>query len=277
MTGVSSYAPTAASSYSPAIAQGTNGRFHEEITKLALVKTPAHKSVYDSLAEVYSIVAVLEMVEKSFLKDYITDKEKYTSTTLRLINQYHMLVKGFSDLEAPKREVLDGLLPGRNTDNSNLLDLIVRNFHIDAPLAVSRLKLGIPATIEHLHTSVEGAHQATNTKTALTAQNSARLVAEATGNFITCMDAVKLNYKTKDQLHPILSELIVSVNELVTKTHEEDGEDDFKPIDFQGKSKLVNWLIRLNNLQNNEELRAEESEQFLADLDMAYKGFYMSL
>lgn len=277
MSGISSYAPTAASSYSPAAFQGGKTPFHEEITKLAVVKTATHKVVYDSLAEIYSIVTVLEMVEKSFLKDYITDKEKYTSTTLRLINQYHMLVKGFSDMEESKREVLDGLLAGRNADNSNLLDVIVKKFHIDAPLAVSRLKLGIPATIEHLHTSVEGAHHATNAKTPLSAQNSARLVAEATGNFITCIDAVKLNYKTKDQLHPLLSDLIVSLNELVTKTHEGAEEEDFKPIDFQGKSKLVNWLIKLNNLQNNDELGLAECDQFLADLDTAYKGFYMSL
>lgn len=82
------------------------------------------------------------------------------------------------------------------------------------------------------------------------------------------MDALKLNYKTKDQLHPLLSDLVVNLNDLIDANH--------KMIDFEGKSKLVNWLIRLNNLGDGR-LDEGESDKFLEDLDVAYKGFYSEL
>ena len=77
------------------------------------------------------------------------------------------------------------------------------------------------------------------------------------------MDAVKLNYKTRDQLHPLLSDLVVNLNEFN------------ETIEFNGKSKLINWLIKINNLEK--ELSQEDSDLFLNDLDTAYKGFYESL
>ena len=87
------YAPTSTSSFTVS----TSDVYNQEVTKSLLIKTPLHKSVYDSLAEIYSILPTLEMVENSYLKDYITDKERYTSTTYRLIHQYQMLIKVFTD------------------------------------------------------------------------------------------------------------------------------------------------------------------------------------
>ncbi|CAK7895140.1 vacuolar protein sorting-associated protein 28 [[Candida] anglica] len=256
------YAPTSTTSYAPA---NDNINYHQEITRSSLIKSPQHKSVYDSLAEVYSIVSVLEMVENSFLKDYITDKDKYTSTVLRLINQYSMILKSFED--NPKEcEVLDSILIGRLADNSNFLEILTTKFHLQCPLSIKRLNAGIPATIEHLGMQVKSSNSANNTK-------STRLVAEATGNFITCMDALKLNYKTKEQLHPILSSLVVSLNDLVMT----GGDSTTTSLDFVGKSKLVSWLIKLNGLGVDESLTSEESDNFLNDLDTAYKGFYTTL
>lgn len=282
---IPSFAPTSTTSYAPS--NFNAGLYHQEITKASLIKSNQHKVVYDSLAEAYSIITVLEVIENSFLKDYITDKEKYTSITLRLINQYQMIIKGFENDEL-KYQILNDLFKDLLPNLSNLVDLIAKKFNLDTHLAISRLKSGIPATIEHLHTRVEShAHndeQAVNSSTSsLNKANSsnkasARLVAEATGSFITIMDALKLNYKTKDQLHPLLSDLVVSLNDMVTKNSEEEveEEEEFKPIEFQGKSKLVNWLIKLNNLQD-EELSQDEINLFLKDLDNAYKGFYASL
>ncbi|KAF6063851.1 hypothetical protein FOB64_005453 [Candida albicans] len=64
------YAPTSTSSFTVS----TSDVYNQEVTKSSLIKTPLHKSVYDSLAEIYSILPTLEMVENSYLKDYITDK-----------------------------------------------------------------------------------------------------------------------------------------------------------------------------------------------------------
>lgn len=247
MAGPPAYAPTAATLYTPALA-GTN--FHQEVTRQQLFPTLTHKAVYESLCEVYLILTVLEMVETAFVKDYITDKEQYTATVMRLINQYGILRQSFSK-SPTHRMVLQEVLPGVHDDHDNLLALIQTKYRIDTPLAAERLLLGIPATIEH--------HEAPGERD----RASLRLVAEATGNFITIMDAVKLSYKTKAQLHPLLSDLVVLLNELA----------DTK--DFTGKSRLVNWLIKLNNLEL--ELDETEADQFLSDLDTAYKGFIESL
>lgn len=215
------------------------------------------------------------MIETSFLKDYITDKEKYTSTVMRLINQYHMLQKGF-DKSPTHKSVLAEILPGVDETHSNLLVVMQDEFRLHTPLAIERLTSGVPATIQHFHTVVESTSESKEENTNQLAQSSAqalaRLVAEATGSFITLMDALKLNYKTKAQLHPLLSDLVVSLNDLVLKEN-----DTRKPIDFPEKSKLVGWLIKLNNLDDSQELAQNEIDQFLDELDGAYKGFFNSL
>lgn len=272
MSGLPAYAPTANTSYQPA--DNPNVNFHQEFSRTSLLTTTVHKSVYESLCEIYSIATVMEMIENSFLKDYITDKEKYTSTVMRMINQYQMLVKGFGKTPTHK-QVLAEILPGIDDTHSNLLQLMQQAFRMHVPLAVERLTSGVPATIQHFHTVVESSSEPKEESTAqglASALALARLVAEATGSFITLMDALKLNYKTKSQLHPLLSDLVVSLNDLVLREN-----DASKPIDFPGKSKLVGWLIKLNNLGDDEELAQHEIDQFLDELDEAYKGFFNSL
>lgn len=267
-----SYAPTSTTSYTPAGVNPAN--YHQEVTRGSFLPTSIHKSVYESLCEIYSIITVLEMVENAFLKDYITDKEKYTSTVMRLINQYHILVQSLCKSDA-HRSILTDFLPGITVDCGNLLPLLEEKFRLHASLAIDRLSSGIPATIEHMHTVVESSSHPQNAAVATGGKGlaaGARLVAESTGNFITIMDALKLNYNTKSQLHPLLSDLVISLNDLVTKDN-----DDSKPMDFVGKSKLVSWLIKLNNLDDAESLLADDCNQFLDDLDSAYKGFYNSL
>lgn len=262
------YAPTATTSYT---LSSTSALYDEEISRRSLIKTPLHKSVYDSLTEIYSILPTLEMVELSFVKDYITDKEKYTSTSYRLINQFQIILKGFLD-DTEKLSFLTQFLPGLSPDLNNFLDLMSKKFSISCPQAVKRLKLGVPATIEHLNTQVESnSHPQPSSTTPSNSNASARLIAEITGNFITCMDAVKLNYRSKDQLHPLLSELVVNLNDLVEKNEQHNT------LEFLGKSKLVNWLIKINNLGDSDEISESDAEAFLNDLDLAYKGFYTSL
>lgn len=75
------------------------------------------------------------------------------------------------------------------------------------------------------------------------------------------MDAIKLNYKSKEQLHPLLSDLIKSASRTL-------GNQD-----FTGRSKLVNWLITLNNLKMDQLLTDSDSKSLLFDLQGAYTGF----
>lgn len=250
-----SYAPTNTTSF-------TLTSYHEEVSRSSLFTTPRHKDVYNSFAEVYSILSVLESVENAYIKDYITDKEKYTSTTLRLLNQYQIIVNGFK--EHDKWPILQQTL--EIGDLANFLEKFVMKFDLVVPLAIKRINSGIPVTIEQYHHEIPSrAIEQSNLASPAPAAN-VRLIAETTSNFITCMDALKLNYRTKDQLHPLLSELVVNLNELV--------EDDSQ-FEFSGRSKLVNWLIKLNNLEDS--LTNEEIEEFLNDLNDAYNKFYETL
>jgi ESCRT-I complex subunit VPS28 len=86
------------------------------------------------------------------------------------------------------------------------------------------------------------------------------LIAEATQEFITFLDAVKLGLLSKDQLHPLLSDVIQSVNRVTDK-------------DFENRGKIVQWLITLNQMKATEELKGEQARELELDIQQAYSGF----
>jgi ESCRT-I complex subunit VPS28 len=231
------YAPTSKLSYSASNRPGLN----EEIT---LFSTPKQRELYESLAEIYSIVVALDKLEKAYLKDSVSQHE-YTPTCLRLLTQYNTILKNedvlaeFNDLETFKSK-----------------------YNMNFAHATSRLKIGVPATVEQ---AVEHSHTVNaSVPGALVSNVSSKAVAEATGNFITMMDGLKLNFKAKDQLHPLLSELMTSLNKVTNSN-------------FEGRGKLVQWLITLNGMKATEELTEEQARQLLFDLDHSYKSFYTTL
>jgi len=69
----------------------------------------AERDLYESLAEIYSIIVTLDALEKAFLKDTISEGE-YTDTCSRLLRQYKSnladdtVVQAFVDLETFKGE-----------------------------------------------------------------------------------------------------------------------------------------------------------------------------
>ena len=74
-----------------------------------LATTSAERDLYDSLAEVYSIIVTLDAIEKAYLKDSIGEAE-YTETCSRLLKQYksnladETVARAFGDLESFKKE-----------------------------------------------------------------------------------------------------------------------------------------------------------------------------
>lgn len=89
---------------------------------------------------------------------------------------------------------------------------------MDHPAALHRLLLGVPATIEHASEPSDGAGAETG-----------KWVAETTQSFITFMDALKLNLRAKDQLHPFLTELM-------------SGYTRFRGSgEWEGRGKILGW------------------------------------
>lgn len=93
---------------------------------------------------------------------------------------------------------------------------------------------------------------------------SGALILEATQEFITFLDAVKLGLLSKDQLHPLLSDVIQSVNKVTDR-------------DFENRGKIVQWLITLNQMKATDELSEDQAREIEMDIQQAYLGFKSTL
>ena len=77
--------------------------------ELKLANNNTERELYESLAEIYSIIITLDALEKAFLKDSISESD-YTETCNRLLKQYksnladEVVAKTFVDLEHFKRQ-----------------------------------------------------------------------------------------------------------------------------------------------------------------------------
>ncbi|KAF2470956.1 vacuolar protein sorting-associated protein-like protein Vps28 [Lindgomyces ingoldianus] len=225
------YAPTP---YVPRPALSATINLDEEVK---LSTTSTERDLYDSLAEIYSIIITLDALEKAFLKESITEGD-YTERCSRLLKQYksnladETVARAFGDLETFKRE-----------------------WNMECPRATERLRVGIPATVEQ-GPSHKAAQQGSDA--------DATLVVAATENFITLLDAIKIGLVEKDTLHPLLVEIIQAVNRVTDK-------------DFESKGKIVQWLITLNQMRAAEKLNDDQAREFQFDMDSAYYGFKATL
>ncbi|KAL9644675.1 hypothetical protein ABK040_012329 [Willaertia magna] len=132
------------------------------------------------------------------------------------------------------------------------MERFMREFKLDCPAATNRLlKVGVPATVEH------GGKEATG-------DSMIKLIAQTTQHFITVMDFIKLNLVAKDQIAPTLLELMDSLNTLTIK-------------DFEGKSKIRDWIITFNQMKAHESLSEEQARQLSYDMEQAYGQFHKAL
>lgn len=131
----------------------------------------------------------------------------------------------------------------------NIENFIV-DFKMDCPAAKNRLlKIGVPATVEHGNQ---------------TGNKGQKIIAETAQHFITAMNAIQLQQRSVDQLQPWLSSLTSSLNDCPIK-------------DFEGKKRVLNWLIILNGMKAHEELNDEQLRQLSFDLETSYNEFHKSL
>ncbi|KAG9289870.1 hypothetical protein G9A89_015450 [Geosiphon pyriformis] len=189
---------------------------------------------FENLADLYAIIVTMEHLEKAYIRDSITATE-YTPACAKLIAQYKTALNLVSDS-----------MPD--------VDKFMNDYKLECPAAVNRFKIGVPATIEH---STIADHDS---------GNSAKYVAETVQHFITSMDALRLKYRAVDDIHPMLSELIQSLNNVSSL-----------PADFEGKAKIRNWLITLNAMKASDELDDDQVRQLLFDLENSHNAFYRSL
>ncbi|KAK3063966.1 hypothetical protein LTS18_011327 [Coniosporium uncinatum] len=225
------YAPTPYS-YTPTSNFSATINLDEEVK---LSTTNAERDLYESLAEVYSIIITLDALEKAYLKDSIAEGD-YTETCSRLLKQYKSNLQGadvanaFVDLETFKHE-----------------------WEMECPRATERIRVGLPATVEA--PTAKAKSSAAGSDNANTG-----LVIKATEEFITLLDAIKIEIREKDMLHPILVGVIEAVNSVTDR-------------EFENKGKIVQWLITLNQMKAADKLSDHQAREFQFDMQQAYFGF----
>ncbi|RFU25752.1 hypothetical protein B7463_g10584, partial [Scytalidium lignicola] len=229
------YAPTP-HSYVPNTTLSATINLDEEVK---LTETRAERDLQDSLAEVFSIIITLDGLEKAYLKDAVSESE-YTEICDRLLKQYKALLAD----EAVAAEFVD-------------LETFKYEWDMEVPRATERIRIGLPSTV-----TAPSSHAAPSGGSGN--GPSGTLILEATQDFITFLDALKLGLLAKDQLHPLLSDVIQSVNKVTDS-------------DFEGRGKIVQWLIALNQMKATEELSEDQARELELDMNSAYQGFKATL
>lgn len=130
---------------------------------------------------------------------------------------------------------------------------------MECPRGTERLRIGLPATVEQ---PSQGSHGSSGSSGGGRVAGSA--ISDATENFILFLDALKLNMHAKDSLHPLLSDVITSANKVT------DG-------DFEGRAKIVQWLITLNQMKATQEISEAQARELSFDMEQAYYGFKSTL
>lgn len=104
---------------------------------------------------------------------------------------------------------------------------------MDCTAAAHRLQVGVPATVEHSGEDGPDAAKwvAETTQVSPTPPSSSTTADEDAQNFITFMDALKLKLRAKDQLHPLMSDLMESYTRFKTSA------------DSVGRPKMLQWFV----------------------------------
>lgn len=207
---------------------------------VTLFKNSAERRKLDDVAELYSIIRTVERLEYCYIRDLVSADE-YTQECQNLISQFKTIERTL---------IKDGLI-------ESVAAFIVA-YNIDCPKAKERLLVaGVPATL------FNGGHGPIQTKSS---QNvSASLAADATSLFITALDAVNMNQRAVDQIHPLIQDLVRVLNKV-------EGL-----IRGFNREPLQKWLIELNAMRAVDELNDNQIRQLTFDLDNAYNDFMRRL
>ncbi|CAN8101093.1 unnamed protein product [Discula destructiva] len=233
------YAPTP-HSYVPNTTLSATINLDEEVK---LADTRAERDLLDSLAEIFSILVTLDELEKAFLKDAIPEAD-YTEICDRSLKQYKSIL---SD------ETVMSAFVG--------IEEFKAEWELEVPRATERIRVGMPSTAV---TVSLGTVQNSQSTPSGGGGPSGTLILEATQDFITFLDALRLGLLAKDQLHPLLTDVIQSVNKVADR-------------DFESRGKIVQWLIALNQMKATEELSEAQARELELDINAAYQGFKATL
>jgi len=201
--------------------------------ELEKVDLSKEKQKYNKLADLYSIIITVEHLEIVWARGCCED-EAYTQHCQKLITRYK------------------SVLPTINPYYPNIADFF-KEYCPDCHAARNRLvNIGVPATTFH------GSSQ----NKLNDAKGLQLTIAQTVQYFITTVDGLQLSLKAVDEIHPHLKDLMESVNKVTTL-----------PPDHVSKTKVQEWLIKLNQMKASDELSDDDIRQMTFDLENAYSEF----
>ncbi|KAJ7570728.1 hypothetical protein O6H91_01G133000 [Diphasiastrum complanatum] len=207
---------------------------YQDVPEVKLWNDKREREMYENFADLFAIIKTTEKLEKAYVRDVISPKD-YEPACAKLIAQFRTLKTSLKDT-----------VPD--------VERFMAAYKMDCPAAVNRLIVsGVPATVEH-----KGASSSDS--------GTAAAVAECVQHYITAMDSLKLNMVAVDQIHPLLLDLLSSLNRVPQLTP-----------DFEGNVKTRDWIARLNKMNAADELTEQQARQLLFDLDSSYNAFINSL
>ncbi|KAF9165609.1 Vacuolar protein-sorting-associated protein 28 [Actinomortierella ambigua] len=133
------------------------------------------------------------------------------------------------------------------------LEKFLKEYDLDCTAATKRIKIGVPATVEF----GDGVNMEAS------GQRTVKAAVEAASSYITVIDTIKLGMVAADQVYPLLAELMQCLNNVQAL-----------PADFEGRAKLLEWLIKTNGMKASEELDANERRQLEFDLESSLTAFH---
>ncbi|KIH88264.1 ESCRT-I complex subunit VPS28 [Sporothrix brasiliensis 5110] len=265
-----SYAPLPPS-YVPNTTPSATINLDEEVK---LAETRAERDMQESLAEIFSIIVTIDELEKAFLKDAVPEAD-YTEICERSLKQYNSILKDEAVAAA-----------------YGSLDEFKQEWDLEVPRATERIRAGMPSTALIAGSGGGGGgggggngngHGNGDGGTGLGGGGlssgglggggggggggnapGGALILEATQDFITFLDALRLGLLAKDQLHPLLTDVIHAVNKVTDR-------------DFENRGKIVQWLITLNQMKATDVLDEGQARELELDINSAYQGFKSTL
>ncbi|CEF96780.1 Vacuolar protein sorting-associated, VPS28 [Ostreococcus tauri] len=206
--------------------------------RVELRRTAREKRAYDDFATLYALARALERLERAYVSSSVS-ANAYERACVDLMQKFKTL-----------RSVLSDAVPD--------LDRFFETYGAHVPSARKRLASGVPATAEHRGSTARG--------TDAEQRAEARAVADATHCFIGVMDTVKLDMRAKDQVGPLLGDLLLALCRVSRL-----------PSDFEGTKSVRRWLSRMDEMRASEAMDEEEARDFLYEIETAYSKFLAAL
>ena len=204
-----------------------------------LYTSNAERERWESMATLFGIIVSLDALERAYVRESVSEAQ-YAPACTRLLAQYKTISKLVitSDGQDGGASVMSGIPVIKDVqDFMTTFKVCVRPCVLRRPrwlirlpsqmehaAAAYRIRVGVPATVEHASAS-----------SSQSSSERAKWVAETTQGFITFMDALKLKLRAKDQLHPLLSDLMSSYSRFSNNS----GND--QDAISQGRAKVLHW------------------------------------